>query len=507
MISYHQITDAADRRWTLRLLEQLSAPDLPDDELDGLVGALQAVSDPRSFDPLEAVVCDTARPAPVRHAAGSALRSLHHVAVDLPADKLRRWWREGDAVLRRIALLFMDDIHCPDILAGVAGDPMHPLQADALGRMDFGFNLPHQEAIKIAGLSHPDPQVRAAAACVLLWDEPVAAEPPLLQATHDLVPEAAAEAANTLQYYPSVRVLHRLHELLSHADDHVRAEAADSFASIRSGILVCLRGRDRRAADHIRRWLRPVWDLLAIRDEELAPNEEDRRFLERQEPPAVLPMADLLALLGDADASPVVLGDRLRSNGWSGYAEVERGRLRPVLLTHPDPLVREQATWAFATWRDARGLLDLLADANFCVRKSAMYNLGRLPPTPGLGDVAWNHLHRHDAVGTHATEILDTFVRHADPADAIRRLGWMAGDHGRREELRAAAVHHLVGLGAASAVGQLAGLLREPPEVSWALHLALLEAVAELGLPTPGLGRLGDVDHLDLQAALARVKE
>ena len=53
----------------------------------------------------------------------------------------------------------------------------------------------------------------------------------------------------------------------------------------------------------------------------------------------------------------------------------------------------------------------------------------------------------------------NTFVRHADPTDAIRRLGWIAGDHGRRENVRVAAVHHMAKLGGGEQVGQLAGQL------------------------------------------------
>jgi hypothetical protein len=129
--------------------------------------------------------------------------------------------------------------------------PTHPLLADALGQMDFWFDLSEQEAVKIAGLSHRDPKVRAAAAWVLLWDEPVAAEGPLLRATRDPVPEVAAEATNTLEYYPTLPVISRLHDLLGHADAKVRGEATDSYESIRNELLIRLCGRDRRVAEHI----------------------------------------------------------------------------------------------------------------------------------------------------------------------------------------------------------------------------------------------------------------
>ena len=45
--------------------------------------------------------------------------------------------------------------------------------------------------------------------------------------------------------------------------------------------------------------------------------------------------------------------------------------LRGVLLSHPDPLVREHAARCLVAWRDVDGLLTLAADANFAVRKAA----------------------------------------------------------------------------------------------------------------------------------------
>ena len=442
MIPYAEIAEKADRRWTARLLDQLVAADLPGGEVDDLVGALQAVSDPRSFATLEALVIDATRPARIRHAASSALRGMQYVALDLAADRLRRWWQEGDAVLRSLSLLFMDGLRCPDIVAKVAADPTHPLQAEALGRMEWWFDRPEHEAVKIAGLGHPDFRVRAAAAYVLLWDEPAAAELPLIEATRDSVPEVAAEAANTLEYYPSVRVVRRLHEMLGHADAKVREEAEDSFQSIRNELLIRICGRDRGVAGRVRSWLRPVWDILAFGDDELLPDEDGGPPTRREERREAMPVPDLLALLADPDASPGLLERRLQENDWGLYQEGQRRLIRAVLLGHGDQLVREQAAWAFAVWRDAAGLLALLEDADFCVRKSAMYNLGQLPVTPGVADLAWDHLHRPDTLGVHATETLDSFVRHADPADAVRRLGWIAGDHGRREGLRVAAVHH-----------------------------------------------------------------
>jgi HEAT repeat protein len=496
MIPFADIIEEADRRWTARLVERLQAADVSDD----LVAALQAVSDPRSVGPLEAILCDPARPDPVREAASAVLGGMQ----DVPEEKLRRWWHEGDRILRRHALSCMDAVDCPDIVLRVAADTSHELHAEAIGRMMFSFERPEHEAVKIAALAHPSPKVRQAAADVLLWDEPVGAEEPLIRATGDPVPGVAAAAASTLAYYPSLKALRCLHTLLDHPDAMVREEALESYEEIRGGLLVHLRGKDRRVGEHLRRWLRPVWGLLAFTEEELLPDKDEEPSAQRQESTEAMPVADLLDLLADPDASPRELSERLWHNDWPAYGEEERKRLRPVLLTHPDPLVRERAALCLEGWQDVPGLVELVGDGDLGISKSAMYRLGQLPPASGIADFAWDHLHRNDVLGVHATETLDTFVRHADPGVAVRRLGWIAGDHGYREGVRVAAINHLADFGATEEVGQLAGLLAEPPEVTWALHLALLDAIADLGLPGPDVRHLWAVDNLHVQAAVAK---
>jgi len=52
-------------------------------------------------------------------------------------------------------------------------------------------------------------------------------------------------------------------------------------------------------------------------------------------------------------------------------------------------------------------------------------------------------------------------------------------------------------------VEKLMGLLAEPPPVTWALHIALLEAIAKLGVARPDVRQLHTVDNLHMQVALA----
>jgi hypothetical protein len=509
MIPYRAITDAADRRWTSRLLSRLLAPDLGVHERDDLVGALWSLSDARSFDPLVAILCDTGRPGPVRKAASCALRGMRHAAPDLQGATLRRWWDEGDSVLRKEALFFMDGIDCPDIVLRVASDGSHPFQEHALGRMNWYFDRPEQEAVKIAALCHRRPEVRTAAADVLLWDEPVAAGGPLADATRDPVAAVAEAAANTLTYYPSVRTLRALYDIFDHPDARVRERARNSFQSIRWDVLDALRSGDDRVASRLRAWLEPVWELLAFSDEEFRPGDVDNEDVENEgrKPPrntveTTRPVADSLAILENPDASPLVQDEGLQGNGWVGYTPRERGRLRPVLLAHADQSVRESAARALLAWGDAAGLLELVQDDSFSVRKAAMFYLGKLPPDPGIADVAWSRLGR---TGTHALETLATYVRHAPAEVAAMRLFDLAADAGASEGMRASAVDHLKRLKARHEVAGLAGLVTRPPAITWELHLAVFEATKELFLPSLSVGHLREVDNLHIQAAVAEL--
>jgi hypothetical protein len=62
-------------------------------------------------------------------------------------------------------------------------------------------------------------------------------------------------------------------------------------------------------------------------------------------------------------------------------------------------------------------------------------------------------------------------------------------------------MHHRATLGAEDQVGQLL----EPLGVTWALHIALLDAIVELGLPTPDIGQLRQVDNLFVQEVVRQL--
>jgi HEAT repeat protein len=365
MLPYATITESADRRWTFRLLDRLTDPDLSGDERADLVGALTALSDRQAVPILERLLADGSRKAATREAAGIVLRDMPDLDADCPEHALRGWWLGPDPIIRRHSLLSMSAADCPDVVRAVAADPAHPLRATALGRMTFFFDAPADLRLKVAALADPDPAVRETAAAILFWDEPVAAEAALAAAAADPVEAVAVEAIRTLQYYPTVRALHRLHDLLEHPSERVRDAARGSFEDIRSECLHHLLDGDPRVAARVRLWLDPVWGLLAYTPEELNSSAEGPYTPPpaREARPPIL--SDLLRLLADPDTPPKVLGEVLWSSAWEGYPVEDRRRVRPVLLHHPDPLVRGRGTVPLQAWADAEGLLALAEDTDF----------------------------------------------------------------------------------------------------------------------------------------------
>jgi hypothetical protein len=503
MLPYNEIVQSAERRWTFSLLERLVASDLSVDERERIAAALQALSDRRSIPLLEQLLLDTFQSSGTRETASEILRGMQYLDHEWPEAVLRAWWNSNDTLLRRHALLSMDAGVCPDIVREVAADVDHPLRIAALMRMIFYFDSPTDLKCKLAALTDPSPRVRETAAWILLYDEPVMAESALILVTEDTVAEVATEAINTLEYYPSVRVIRCLHALHNHSNDRICESARSSFSDIRKECQYRLKDQGSRVANHVRRWLEPVWNLLAFTTEELTtPAELPNGSLTSSTKP--LPdVSELLGLLASPDSSLKLIGETLWNTDWEQCSTSDRLLLRPVLLIHGDPLVRERAAVPFQAWNDVDALLALAGDSDFGVRKSAFYRLGLLPFDPRIAASAWNNLQKTDVLGVHATETLSTYVAHADKVEAIPRLFAIAHHRNRPEDLRAAAVHHLSELNAVDEISQLIALLDEPPAVTWSLHIAILHAaIADLGRETIDIQHLEKVDNLHIQAAI-----
>ncbi|MDI1428277.1 HEAT repeat domain-containing protein [Polyangium sorediatum] len=121
--------------------------------------------------------------------------------------------------------------------------------------------------LKIAALSHPDPSLRETAADVLFWDEPVAAEEPLLAALDDTEERIAVSAANTLQYYPTRRTLARLAEL-SVREGKPGEAVRSSFDDLRAWFQYNLKDAEGAEREALLHWMQPVWSILAFTDDD-----------------------------------------------------------------------------------------------------------------------------------------------------------------------------------------------------------------------------------------------
>jgi hypothetical protein len=130
---------------------------------------------------------------------------------------------------------------------------------------------PEWQDCKIAALAHPFGEVRAAAASVLLWDEPVRAEAALQSAAHDNDQDVGVAAIDTLQYYLSRSKIADLDNLARDANDERAATARSSLSTIRSEFLSAFVAASGEpvAQDRLRVWMEPVWDRLAFTPDEL----------------------------------------------------------------------------------------------------------------------------------------------------------------------------------------------------------------------------------------------
>ena len=492
------LRDREDRSWTFRLLERLAAPELTDAERDACAGSLTCLEDPRATAPLLELLEDRGRPEGVREAAAAVLRGTGNPP---PGATLRAWWQRDDVVLQRHALLSMGRAEA-DLLEPVLADPAHPLHLQAIMTAEFGFDELRFQAPRVAALDHPDPRVRRAAAEALAWNEPCAAEAPLLRLAADPDSGVAIAAVKTLEHYPTRRVMAGLAGRVNDPRAFVAAEAVEALETLRARALSALIHAPSTERAALCAWMDPVWSILEFMSEDLVPSPTSARA-KPSAPEGRLPAADVVALFSDPDglwADRKALAFTLDPQAFS---PADRAMLTPFLVGHGDPWVRERGAHWLAAWDDHATLLELARrDEAFGVRKSAVYGLGLVPFTPAIAVFAWKHLHASGTSSTHAGETLRAYVAHATIDEATPQLLALA-QNDARETVRAQAVSELCALEQTATLARLLPLLEQPPAVGWGLHLALLEAVIRLDLPLPMLEALRAVDHLDVQRALA----
>lgn len=488
-VPHEEIRDKEDRGWTFRLLDLVRSSETPEPELGEAFDTLGRLEDFRSIVPLTEMVDDRRLPEGLRRAASAAVANFDGTTTEV---QRRAWWA-GDSVQQAHALVLMERPEA-DIVEAVALDDRHRLQARALSTLTWGFEEPRFQPPKIRALGHPDPEVRRMAASALHWDEPVAAEEALLAATGDASEVVVLEATDTLRYYKSRRVLRALSDLANSEHEAISAAATVSFDSLRDDFeMHTVRSGDPQEHELLAQWLEPVADLVSWSD----PAERPSYPTSVRDGSSAAEL--LLAMIEELDGEWAAKKMALSGLRWSDYSSSDRERLTEPLSMHPDPEVRSKAAGALAVWDETERLLAMLTDPDSNVRKSAAYYLGEVPRSEMVAPAAWHYL--TTAWGTTATESLRTYVVHAPADEAKRCLVDLALDD-PRESVRAHAVSHLVDLRAREELASMTPLLTDPPGVTWAVHIAVLDGLHELALGPPDLSHLLDVDNLDLMESV-----
>ncbi len=275
--------------------------------------------------------------------------------------------------------------------------------------------------------------------------------------------DVVVAAIDTLQYYPSRRVLRAVAGMLDATDERVRATAAASFEFLQGSFECLATEGDPAVAELLREWMAPVRDLIAW-PEDIDVRQGDGSDSAPARPPrTTLSARELLELVADPDGQWATTTAILRNVEWTGYEAHEQDQLAKALTAHPDPVVRQIAGPALATWSRSHNLLVLADDPSLSVRKSALYHLGLVPRDPALAGPVWARMTR--AHGRTALEALETYIVHAAPVEARARLAELANTH-QREEVVTRAIAGLVDLGAVAEVESLLPLLREAPGVT-----------------------------------------
>jgi HEAT repeats len=485
-----------DRSATARLLERIADPALTTHDRGEVAATLQVVADPRSAGPLRVIAEDVALPADMRSAALDALMGS---GLGPEAGQLREWWDSGDDLLRGQVLLSVGR-YGSDLIRPVASDPSHRLHAAAIDGLEYGFEEPGWQDLKIAALGHAHAGVRQTAADILEWDEPVQAEEPLHRAAADPDAAVAVAAVDTLQWYASRSTLAFLHELAgSYHDDRAQA-ARHAFDWIRGSFLSPLLRADNAAAAGLRAWMQPVWHLLAFTDLELSPEPGSTPL----KPAATLPppaFTEIAAMFAEPDGNWAPKLQALCRYDWDMFPSADRGLAAEFFSGHPDPQVRAGICAGLGSWQDTDRLLALAHDACSWVRKSAIYSLRHVPASAAVAELAWDRVTDATVASVTGCEALATYAIHAGRAASVPRLTALAL-HDQRESIRAEAVRSL-----GSDITPVLGLLTEPPLMTWQVHALLLEACAKAAINPPDLGDLRNADNVWVAQEVARAPQ
>jgi HEAT repeat protein len=571
-----EISETMDRSWCSALVEALADPALPSDQRRPLERTLADLDDPRLVEPLLAILNDHKRPNQVFDSVVDVLSECGVLAswsarTSGQPDIASKWIRSDNSYLRRLGFSLGNraDRQAIDEFISEVFDPaqtgeeeritrMRACLPAAVSAMAFGFEEPEYQARKVSLLDHHDPEVRAAAARTLLWDEPNFAEYPLIAATRDADPNVVTDALDVLRYYPTLAVRNVLVTATADAQTLQQRQMADqSLASLDEDLHRELDGLndDPNQLPTTKAWFAELRRVLSVglplsTDEihfESSPGEaenqpttgvateaiaQDQKIpgsADPSSPSASIEAEILLRAAGALHSSPPTKpggvwdaamaqslhepdgqwAQKLRwleKLGPEAIPSVAKASFCEVLAQHPDPNVRYRGTRILAGCNRTDLLLAGLQDPVGGVRKSASYELHDVSPSQEVADAVIAPVLSGEIGGTRASESVRTWARHAfalNPEQAGETALALAED--RRESVRHAAINQIVAFGAPGKT--LVKFLRADPLVTWAVHSTVITSRHMLGISDrsalSALDQYLDVDNLWLQLALA----
>jgi hypothetical protein len=513
-----RIAELEDRSFTPMLLDAVTDPSLGEDELFDLGRLLNLLNDPRAIGPMTAMLANSSAREEQREIARAFLVSGGHTVDSVT---LRNWIANGDDVLARAALSLSDRPE-RDLLAIALIDMRASFRKSALQATSFGFEEPQWQRLHVAALRDPDASVRACAADLLLWHEPLMAEQPLFVAAADDDEDVAVNALDTLQYYCSLRTSRAV---FAHAR---AAKTLRRQIQARSTIEALMNGfRDH--LNHNGVWFDEARTFLADYDAAELPVIEtesgptpvngdlDPAFVRaaaelhriRSEKNASLDDVDIVRRLNDPNSQWAITMAVLQRSDPMSIPVGRRAAFGTVLADHVDPDVRMAGTKYLAAFEETELLLQLLDDPNVAVRKSATYALHDVLPSAEVAERVIAPVLVGDVGSTRAYESVRTWARHRSitaPGQFLEEL--VAFTFEERESVRAEAIEQLVSRNVTSVAARMIELLESPPLMTWSVHTSIRSGRAHLGLNDDQTKRAmhswADADNLWLQVAIAK---
>jgi hypothetical protein len=479
---HEEIRRTSLRSWSRPLFAALTDTTTTEDERQEIVDSLRELDDSRHRGELVAVLTSRSIEDSIRLAAKDVLDWSEDY---LSSTEWLALWNLNDPLLNDVALRHVDDA---SIVMPLAEDPTHALHGAAIiasRRLDEHMHL------AVAALSHPSAEVRDDAIFVVMWDEPINAVEPLLRCLDDESEKVRREAENVLQYFTNRRVLAKLAE-----------RGGSSFESLRDDFRNALTDTPALSS-----WMEPVRQFLGDFVEppvEAAAEQPADVPSEPKAAPATIDVPILLNLLRNENCSAHILREEVRRFQWESVSPTDHTELFEAMGDHSDPVVRYTLANVLAVWGDTEKLCALVDDRSETVRGSARYILKDAPKTSRAASRLLADL-QSPSRSVNWSETLTSYLHHANHSDGVAFL--VDRMHSTRSwSERWHCLVHLIALRETEHVRAALPWFDGPPQVNWQIHISLLHACQQLGLPLPTLPDPNSIDDLAFATAVLNAR-